>query len=187
MHMMQTTCKIFGFLNYFAGQSSAWLRVFMCFDRYLSASRLRRPWCSREKDNINLGVYNCIPFILMLIFNSGVIYHSLKRRQVRMIQQSQIQHRAISISLVIITFPFLIMTIPATIVAAFSSTTPPTNLTKILDSILYTYHITSFPLYLITFKEFLWEFIKMVTCKNNNRTIVPAQVAIATARTPNQL
>ncbi|CAF1501567.1 unnamed protein product [Adineta steineri] len=227
------TCKIFGFLNYFAGQSSAWLRVFMCYDRYISASRLRRPWCSRQKgvliiisciiilvalfnfhflifacfyrsngtidpnaqlyqiyplwDNINLGVYNCIPFILMVIFNSGVIYHLIKRRRVRVIQQSQIQHRAISITLVITTFFFLIMTIPATIVAAFFATTPLTNLAKILDSILYTYHITSFPLYLITFKDFRWEFIKMITCKNNNRRIVPAQVAITIARTSNQL
>ncbi|CAF1270123.1 unnamed protein product [Adineta steineri] len=227
------TCKIFGFLNYFAGQSSAWLRVFISFDRYLSASRLRRPWCSREKgvliiisciiilvalfnlhffifacfyrsngtvnpnaqlykiyplwDYINLGVYNCVPFILMVIFNSGVIYHLIKRRQTRIIQQSYIQHRAISITLVITTFLFLIMTIPATIVAAFFFTTPTTSLAKILDSALYTYHITSFPLYFITFKEFRRECIKMVTCKNNNRRIVPAQVAVATTRVPNQL
>ncbi|CAF1226666.1 unnamed protein product [Adineta steineri] len=227
------TCKIFGFLNYVAGQSTAWLRVFICFDRYLLSSRLRRPWCSREKgvlmiisciiilvtlfnfhflifacfyrpngtinpnaqlyqiyplwNNINLGVYNCIPFIFMVIFNSGIIYHLIKRRHVRIIQQSQIQHRTISITLVITTFLFLIMTIPATIVAAFFFTTRTTSLAKILDSILYTYHITSFPLYLTTFKEFRWEFIKMVTCKNNNRRIVPAQVAIAIVRTLNQL
>ncbi|CAF1585725.1 unnamed protein product, partial [Adineta steineri] len=89
--------------------ATSWLRVFMCFDRYISASRLHRPWCGRKKgvliiisciiilvalfnfhflifacfyrsngtidpnarlyqiyplwDNINLGVYNCIPFI----------------------------------------------------------------------------------------------------------------------------
>ncbi|CAF1591028.1 unnamed protein product [Adineta steineri] len=79
------------------------------------------------------------------------------------------------------------MTIPATIDAAFFATTPLTSLAKVLDSILYTYHITSFPLYLITFKDFRWEFIKMITCKNNNRRIVPAQVAIVIARTPNQL
>ncbi|CAF1225003.1 unnamed protein product [Adineta steineri] len=227
------TCKIFGFLNYVAGQSSAWLRVFICFDRYLLASRLRRPCCSRGKgvlmiisciiilvtlfnfhflifscfyrpngtidpnaklyqiyplwNHINLGVYNCIPFIFMVIFNSGIIYHLIKRRQVRIIQQSQIQHRTISITLVITTFLFLIMTIPATIVAAFFFTTRTTNLAKILDSILYTYHITSFPLYLITFKEFRQEFIKMVICKINNRRIVPAQVVIALVRTPNQL
>ncbi|CAF1193911.1 unnamed protein product [Adineta steineri] len=138
-------------------------------------------------NNINLGVYNCIPFIFMVIFNSGIIYHLIKRRQIRIIQQSQIQHRTISITLVITTFLFLIMTIPATIVAAFFVTTRTTNLAKILDSILYTYHITSFPLYLITFKEFRQEFIKMVICKINNRRIVPAQVAIATVRTHNQL
>ncbi|CAF0814164.1 unnamed protein product [Adineta steineri] len=79
------------------------------------------------------------------------------------------------------------MTIPATIVAAFFFTTRTTSLAKILDSILYTYHITSFPLYLITFKEFRQEFIKMIIRKNNNRRVVPAQVAIAIVRTPNQL
>ncbi|CAF1312567.1 unnamed protein product [Rotaria sordida] len=44
------TCKIFGFLNYFASQSSAWLRVFICLDRYLSASRLHRTWFSHQKE-----------------------------------------------------------------------------------------------------------------------------------------
>ncbi|CAF1255261.1 unnamed protein product [Rotaria sordida] len=224
------TCKIFGFLNYVAPQSSAWLRVFICLDRYLSASRLHRTWFSHQKsvliiitsiilffmlfnlhilifacfyrrsgsinanaqlyriyplwDYINLGLYNCAPFILMIIFNSGVIYHLIRHRHARIIQNSNIQHRAISITLVLTTFLFLIMTIPATIVAAFFFTTQAT-LMKILDSALYTYHITSFPLYFITFGAFRRECIMMITCKNSTRRIAPALPAIQVPNMPN--
>ena len=226
------TCKFFGFLNYFAAQSSAWLRVFICLDRYLSASRLHRTWFSRPKsvliiitsiivvftlfnfhffifacyyrrngtinpnaqlytiyplwDYINLGVYNCAPFILMVAFNSGVVYHLIRRRHARIIQNSLIQHRAISITLLLTTFLFLIMTIPATIVAAFFFTIPTTTLAKILDSTLYTYHITSFPLYFITFDAFRQECIIMITCKRNTRIIVPNRTITHPQCTPNE-
>ncbi|CAF2408523.1 unnamed protein product [Rotaria sp. Silwood2] len=226
------TCKAFGFLNYFASQSSAWLRVFICLDRYLSVSRLHRTWFSRPKsvliiitciitfftlfnfhfliftcfyrpsgsinpnaqlykiyplwDYINLGVYNCAPFILMVTFNSGVIYHLIRRRNTRMIQNSNIQHRAISITLVLTTFLFLIMTIPATIVAAFFFTTPTTTLAKVLDSALYTYHITSFPLYFITFNAFRRECIMMITCKKNTQRVVPSLPTPGPPNTQNQ-
>ncbi|CAF1290902.1 unnamed protein product [Adineta ricciae] len=208
------TCKIFGFLNYFAGQSSAWLRVFVCLDRYLAVSRLHRTWFNRRKgvsiiistiitvitlfnlhffifacfhrsngtinpnaqlyriyplwDYINLGVYNCAPFIFMVTLNTSVIYHLLQRRQMQIIQNSRIQHRTISITLVITTFLFLIMTIPATIVAAFFFTTPTTTLAKVLDSTLYTYHALSFIIYFITFKEFRQECLILFGCYNYN-------------------
>ncbi|CAF4899850.1 unnamed protein product, partial [Rotaria sp. Silwood1] len=132
-------CRFFSFLNYFAGQSSAWLRVFVCLDRYLSLSCLHRTWFSQSKniliiiaadgtfslyswayeiyplwDYVNLGVYNCAPFLSMVTFNSGVIYHLIRLRHTSTIQNSRIEHRSISITLVITTFLFLIMTIPAT-------------------------------------------------------------------------
>jgi hypothetical protein len=225
------SCKFFGFLNYFAAQCSAWLRVFICLDRYLSASRLQRGWFSRQKsiliviactvaffilfnfhffifacfyrpsgsinpnaqlyriyplwDYINLGVYNCAPFILMVTFNSGVIYHLAHRRHARIIQNSNIQHRAITITLVLTTFLFLLMTIPATIVAAFFFTTPTTTLSKILDSALYTYHISSFPLYFITFDAFRRECITMMTGKKNNQRIAPTHNATGPPNTIN--
>ena len=117
-------CKFLSFLNYFAAQTSAWLRVFMCFDRYIFLSHLHQTWfnrsenvrliilftilfftlfnfhmilfaCFRTKrgtinvnapqyriypfwDYINLGVYNCAPFLLMVVFNSGVIYRLIQ-------------------------------------------------------------------------------------------------------------
>ncbi|CAF1286711.1 unnamed protein product [Adineta ricciae] len=219
------TCKIFGFLNYFAGQSSAWLRVFICLDRYLSISRLHRTWFSREKsvliiiasvitiltlfnshfliftcyyrpsgrispnsplyiiyplwDYVNLGVYNFAPFILMVTLNSGVIHHLYRRHQTQLIQNSRINHRAISITLVITTCLFLIMTVPATIASAFSDIPPPISV-KILDPVLYTYHILSFPLYFLTFKEFRQECIMMFGCSKNQHRVRPTLTATHT-------
>jgi hypothetical protein len=43
-------CKLVLFINYFAPQSAAWLRVFICLDRYLSLSRLHRTWFSHSKN-----------------------------------------------------------------------------------------------------------------------------------------
>ncbi|CAF2498806.1 unnamed protein product [Rotaria sp. Silwood2] len=209
-------CRFFSFLNYFAAQSSAWLRVFVCLDRYLSLSRLHRTWFGQSKnvliiiacimsillllnfhfflficyytadgtisvsswlyvvyplwDYVNLGVYNCVPFILMIAFNSGVIYHLIHLRHTSTIQNSRIQHRSISFTLVITTFLFLIMTIPATVGFAFFSESNVTVL-YLLDGLLYTYHILSFPLYMIIFDEFRLEFFYMVTCRRNNRTV----------------
>ncbi|CAF0816620.1 unnamed protein product [Rotaria sp. Silwood1] len=211
-------CRFFSFLNYFAAQSSAWLRVFVCLDRYLSLSRLHRTWFSQSKniliiiacimgillllnfhfflfvcyytadgtfslyswayeiyplwDYINLGVYNCAPFLLMVTFNSGVIYHLIRLRHTSTIQNSRIQHRSISITLVITTFLFLIMTIPATVGFAFFISSDITLL-RFFDGLLYTYHILSFPLYMITFDEFRQEFFAMIMCKTHNHRIAP--------------
>ncbi|CAF2957819.1 unnamed protein product [Rotaria sp. Silwood2] len=215
-------CRFFSFLNYFAAQSSAWLRVFVSLDRYLSSSFLHRTWFSKSKnvliniacimiilfllnfqffifacyyrangtisvfflafqiyplwDYINLAVYNCAPFVLMVTFNIGVIYHLFRLRRTTIVQNSRIQHRSISIALVITTFLFLIMTIPATVCYAFFYESNLTLL-HLLDGILYTYHILSFPLYMITLEEFRREFLAMVICKRNNERVAPQMPA----------
>ena len=211
-------CRFLSFFNYFAAQSSAWLRVFVCLDRYLSLSRLHKTWFGHSKnvliiigciigictlinalffvygcsyrangtiilnswafkiyplwDYVNLGVYNCVPFLLMVILNSGVIYHLIRLYQTSTVRNSRIQHRSISITLVITTFLFLIMTIPVTVGFAFFSTAD-TAILNSLDGLLYSYHILSFPLYIITFDEFRREFIAMVTCKTSDHIVAP--------------
>ncbi|CAF2185625.1 unnamed protein product [Rotaria magnacalcarata] len=217
-------CRFCSFLNYFAPQSSAWLRVFVCWDRYLSLSRLHKTWFSHPKnvltiiacimiilfllncqmfflacyyiapgkitvfslafeiypvwDYVNLGVYNCAPFILMVTFNSGVIYHLIQLRCTSTIRNSRIQHRSISIALVITTFMFLMMTIPATVGFAFFSTSYRPVL-QFLDGLLYSYHILSFPLYIITFDEFRHNFINMIKCDKNNRRVGQEGITLA--------
>jgi len=205
------SCKFFNFMNYFIYQVSAWLRVFICFDRYLSLSRLHRTWFSVSKNvliiiifiliifilinfhflpfvcynennhvnidslyytvypmwnHVNLIIYNCLPFLLMIIFNSGIIYHLILLRRMSTIgKNSRIQHRAISATLLITTCLFFLMTTPVSIAYAYF---PYINQSILyaLDSILYTYHILSFPIYFLTFAEFRKEFLKLITLNN---------------------
>jgi len=210
------SCKFICFISYFTSQISAWLRVFVCLDRYLLLSCLYKTCFNRSKsiliiiacviigssllnlhllifacyrtksgtissqaqsyriyplwDYLNLGVYNGVPFISMVILNSGVIYRLIHLHRTTKIQNSRIQYRSISITLVITTFLFLIMTTPSTIAFAFFPNSDLTVL-SLLDGILYTYHITSFPLYFITFTEFRQECIGMLTCKNHHQKI----------------
>ncbi|CAF1100036.1 unnamed protein product [Adineta ricciae] len=222
------SCKFLSFLNYFAAQSSAWLRVFICLDRYLSLSRLHRTWFSDSKhilmiitgivvfftllnfqlflacyydsngyisnnsnifvlyptwDYVNLTFYNFLPFILMVTLNSGVIYHLINLRRTSTLQNSRIQHRAISITLVITTFLFLLMTVPSTVGFAFFCCNNMIVL-RSLDCVLYSYHILSFPLYMITFDEFRQEFIAIILCKKAGGRVDPmASTAVQTVNT----
>lgn len=207
-------CRIYSFWNYFTGQVSAWLRVFICFNRYMSLSRLHKTCfnqsrnvliiiacilifflllnfhfflfvCYYDKDGtvnvdapfysvyplwdyMNLVFYNCAPFLLMAIFNSGVIYHLFLLHKTRTLQHSQIHHRSITITLVITTFLFLIMTTLATICFAFFSAVASDDVLCLVDCILYTYHILSFFTYLITFGEFRREVIRLITCSKRH-------------------
>jgi hypothetical protein len=216
------SCKLISFISYFTTQTSAWLRVFLCWDRYLSLSRLNRTWFGRSKnvlivigciigvffifnfhlllfacyvtpngvinpnavqyeiyplwDDVHLGVYNCAPFILMVTFDSGVIYHLIRHRRTTTLQNSRIQHRSISITLIITSSLFLIMTTPSGVTFAFFQTIASNSVLRIVDEVYFSYHILSFPLYFITFTEFRREFIAMIRCSKTNR-VVPINTA----------
>jgi hypothetical protein len=213
------SCKFFVFLGYFTAQTTAWLRVFVCLDRYLSLSRLHKTWFSHSKhvliiiisiivtlalfnlhimifgcfytsngiidinsrlysifpmwDYVDLAVYNIIPFILMITLNSGAIHHMIHLRRTTTIQNSRIHHRSITITLLSTTFLFLIMTIPANIAFAFFQSILSSTILNLADGIMFTYHITSFPLYMITFKEFRQECFTMIKCTKNTVRVEP--------------
>ena len=220
-------CKFFSFYSYFAMETSAWLRVFISFDRYLSSSRLHKTWFSRSKsvliviacilivvtvinchillfgcfynddgtvniesrlyqvypqwDDVNLVLYNCLPLILMVTFNSGVIYHLVRLRQTTTVQNSRIQHRSITITFITTTFLFSIMTIPSSVAFGFFYDTTGFFMLHLLDSILYTYHVLSFPLYLITFTEFRQEVLRLIAPNRWNR-IQPTTIQLTIRR-----
>ena len=111
----------------------------------------------------------------MTVLNSGVIYHLIRLRRATTVLNSRIQHRAIAITSVVTTFLFLVMAVPATIAFAFFSSADA-NLLRIFDSLLYSYHMTSFPIYFITFNEFRRECLALVTWRANGRRIVPQTV-----------
>ncbi|CAM2699188.1 unnamed protein product [Rotaria socialis] len=212
-------CKFTGFLNYFAGQASAWLRVFVCLDRYLALNHLHRTWFSDSKnvlivistslgiialinlhffvfscfinsdggvnvnaklyqiyplwDYVHLVLYNCIPFIIMTTFNGFVIYQLIHLRQTTSIHSSAIRHRAMSITLVLTTFLFCVATIPVTVVFAFYAYQTPYLLHQILDAILYTYHVSCFPIYFTTMNDFRRVTISVVKCQCFFTSVVP--------------
>ncbi|CAF3432644.1 unnamed protein product [Rotaria socialis] len=219
------SCKFISFTSYFTPQISAWLRVFICLDRYLSSSCYHRTSMNKSKpiliiivciitaafvlnshilmfvcyqkidgtishyaqsyniyplwDYVNLVVYNCAPFIFMLTLNCGICYHLIRRRYISSISSLRIQYRTITFILVITTSLFLIMTLPATIGYAFFRNANPTIL-HFLDAIRFTYHILSFPLYLLTFNEFRCECIRMlkwkICNKNSSPVVVPQEI-----------
>ena len=217
-----SACKTALFINYFAPQTSAWLRVFICFDRYLSISRLHRTWFGHSKnvliiiasvsvffvlfnchlvilgcfynsngsigfntntyqitplwDWVNLGVYNGLPCVFMIILNGGFIYHLIELRRNSTVQNSRIHHRAISITLVITTFLFRVLTIPPTVCYGFFYAMLNISVLYLLHAFMYTYHVIAFPLYLITFGEFRQEFLSMICCRNAQVKVRPGVI-----------
>jgi hypothetical protein len=109
----------------------------------------------------------------MVIINSGIIHHLIHLQKIRRISNSRIQSRSVSKTLVITTFLFVIMTVPATVSYAFFSGIASTTVLHMMDGISYSYHVTSFLLYFITFTEFRKVFIAMIKCSKIDRTIGP--------------
>ena len=109
----------------------------------------------------------------MSLFNGGVIYHLIRLRRESALGNSQIQHRAMSTTLVITTSLFLMMTVPVNIAYAFPSLKVNTSVIQFLSSITYTYHVTSFPLYMLTFSEFRRECIAMIPTTMNRLGVTP--------------
>jgi hypothetical protein len=61
------------------------------------------------------------------------------------------------------------MTVPGGIVYTFFYSKSRLTLLQIVDATMFTYHITSFPLYFITLSEFRSVFIGMMTFKKTER------------------
>ena len=203
-----SSCKAIVFISYATRQVSAWLRVFVCFDRYLTLSRLRRTRFNTSRgiliiigciiavfitlnfplllfacfykpdgiisanapqyqifpmwDYIHLCVYTAVPLVLMVVFNSGVVYHLLRIRRGSTVSNSRIHHRAVSVTLVVTTSLFLILTTPSSIAFPFFHRVISNTGLQLLDGIYFTHHTLSLPLYLITFHEFRREFLAMI-------------------------
>jgi len=211
------TCKFSAYFNNVINQSSAWLRVLMCADRFYTLNKIQQHQaldrhrcvvfliiitlilialinlhlpifaCYMHPNGteviidslyyqvypmwhyVNLILYNILPFILMIIFNIRIIRHLIILKRSSTIQQSHIQHRAISISIFLSAFLFCLMTTPATVIFAFFHTQIRSEifqnfLLSFFDSIQSTYHSLSFFLYFITLVEFRQEFYRLIRC-----------------------
>lgn len=65
-------CRFLSFINYFASQSSAWLRVFVSLDQCIITSRLHRPWFSQSK--CVLMIISCIIGFFTLLNSIFFVY-----------------------------------------------------------------------------------------------------------------
>ncbi len=75
-HMLRYSivlCRFISFLSYFAAQSSAWLRVFVCLDRYLSLSRIHKTWFGHSKN-----VLIIIACIMGAVLLTAWVHHGSK-------------------------------------------------------------------------------------------------------------
>jgi hypothetical protein len=211
------TCKLSTYFNNVIHQSSAWLRVLMCTDRFYTLNQIQqRQTINRHRyvffliiftlifialinlhlpifacymhpngteviidsvyyqiypmwHYVNLILYNILPSIFMLIFNIRIIRYLIFLKRTSTIQQSRIQHRAISISIFLSAFLFCFMTTPATIIFSFFHTQIRSEIFKnfllsFFYSIQSTYHSLSFFLYFITLAEFRKEFYRLIQC-----------------------
>lgn len=84
------------------------------FHRYKYSSKFSlSPWW----DIVHMYIYTIAPFIIMLSFNSLLIYATISKRLslTKESSKSQQRKRNLTISLLVVTFSFLIMTVPSTI------------------------------------------------------------------------
>ncbi|CAF1047721.1 unnamed protein product [Brachionus calyciflorus] len=70
-------------------------------------------------NRVNLIVRNFIPFTLMLVFNTLLITMTLMSNKKGFINKSTIRKRRLTISILSITFAFILMTMPSSILHAF--------------------------------------------------------------------
>ena len=212
------SCKFSTYFNHVLTQSSAWLRVWMCINRYCTLNQLRTRRTNHhqhrrakffigstlivialinlhlpvfscyayQSDNetkisseslslplyptwnyVNLALYNIIPSCLMLLFNILIIRRLIMIKRTSILHQSRVRHSSISVSILLSTFLFCLMTTPPAIVFAFFRTFVHSALFEnlilnILDSIKYTYHSLSFLLYFITIVDFRHEIFRFL-------------------------
>jgi hypothetical protein len=71
------------------------------------------------------------------------------------------------------------MTFPSGIAFGFFDSIASSTTLDALDAVLFTYYITAFPLYIITFKKFRRTFIEMITCgRINTARVAPANATL---------
>ncbi|UJR32913.1 hypothetical protein I4U23_020374 [Adineta vaga] len=136
-----------------------------------------------EWERVHLAVYNLCPFMIMLSCNTYIIHVTIRSARIRTIKRktnasgksissSSTRHRQLSIMLMIVTFAFVILTLPSCIYFVFfRHRMPKTNDVRIfrhlvqicLGSVQFTSHAINFFLYCFSatnFREELRDFLR---------------------------
>lgn len=111
---------------------------------YSSSFTLTPVW-----DQVHLIVYNMLPYTLMVTFNILLIAKSLLVRKSVVNKNVQNKKRKLTISILAITFAFITMTLPASMVYGFfykklTSLEYGRNVLEFFDFIMFLYHSSLF-------------------------------------------
>ncbi|RNA14003.1 G-coupled receptor -like protein [Brachionus plicatilis] len=131
-------------------------------------------------DHVNLGLYNFFPFTMMLIFNvllitkTLMLNSSIKSSNNKEQIKSIIKKRRLTISILAITFGYIIMTLPVTIMTSFYFYyffSLPNGLTylSMADSFGFLFHATLFFNCIATNIKFRRYVIRALACSRRKK------------------
>ena len=129
-------------------------------------------------ERIHLALYNLIPFTIMLICNSLICYNvtsARKRFNSTKSKTSNQKIRRMTFMLFLVTFSFMILTLPSVIVHSFLRQflidKPYRRVVNmIVNNLLHTSHACNFLLYMYSAPNFRVELMKVIEkCQNKNK------------------
>ncbi|XP_060603307.1 lysophosphatidic acid receptor 6-like [Ruditapes philippinarum] len=147
---------------------------------------------------VDAGIYSFVPFVVIIVFNGFIIRNITSARQARLVlrQESSLQKRKsgpgqsrkqtesskrISVTLLVVSFSFLITTLPMNLVLIITSLADEVDneddaefakrklTSSIVEMLMYTNHSINFFLYCITGKKFRDQFRRLIfrVCKSH--------------------
>ncbi|CAF1385718.1 unnamed protein product [Adineta steineri] len=155
------------------------------------ATRTNIHYIFPQWERVHLVVYNLCPFIIMLTCNTFIICISIRSARIRMTRRmtdasgkvsttSTSRHRQLTIMLMLVTFMFVLLTLPSCVYFVFFRHRMPStsdsrtfrHMVQIcLGSIQFTAHAINFFLYCFSarnFREELHGFINELCCKRTS-------------------
>lgn len=118
-------------------------------------------------ETVHLFFYCLIPFTIMLTCNSIIIYNVKFASKVESVAQNSVKRkRRMTLMLIVVTFAFIILTLPSVIVHTFFRDSlkkkPYRRLVNmIVNNLLYTSHSINFFLYILSAPNFRAELYKL--------------------------
>lgn len=141
-------------------------------------------------ERVHLVVYNLCPFLIMCVCNTYTIYMTVRSARIRIPVTGQYsRHRQLSIMLMLVTFAFVLLTLPSCLYFVFfrhrmSTANSYRHMVQIcLGSVQFTAHAINFFLYCFSTKNFrneLRDFIGEIlfySIKSNTTTTAATRMA----------
>lgn len=152
-------------------------------------------------ERVHLVAYNLCPFSIMFICNTYIIYVTIRSARIRTPATRHVsRHRQLSIMLMLITFTFVLLTLPSCIYFVFfrhrMSSIGQSRIHRYmvqicLGSVQFTAHAINFFLYCYSTKnfrnelrDFIEEIIMYLTKRSASSAVITANSTLANAKKP---